>query len=88
MASNYGVSGHGDLDTIFRAIGTGVRPGPNAAATGLYTNSGAQDLNARYNGVNGTGLDLITYNTSFNSKDKSKDSSGDLRWIFQSAGYN
>jgi hypothetical protein len=86
MASNYTVTSHGDLDTIFRAIGTGVRPGPNAAATGIYV--GSQDLNARYNGVNGTGLDLISFNTNFYSRDTSKGSLGELRYIFQSAGYN
>ena len=86
MASNYTVTAHGDLDTIFRAIGTGVRPGPNAAATGIKV--GAQDLNARYNGVNGTGLDLISFNTNFYSKDTSKGSLGELRYIFQSSGYN
>lgn len=86
MASNYTVTGHGDLDTIFRAIGTGVRPGSNAVATGIKV--GAQDLNARYNGVNGTGLDLISFNTNFYSKDTSKGSLGELRYIFQSSGYN
>lgn len=86
MASNYTVTAHGDLDAIFRFTGTGVRPGPQAAATGIYV--GSQDLNARYNGVNGTGLDLISFNTNFNSKDTSKGGAGDLRYIFQSSGYN
>ena len=86
MASNYIVTGHGDLDTIFRAIGTGVRPGPNAAATGIKV--GAQDLNARYNGVNGTNLDIISFNTNFYSSDTSKGTLGELRFIFQASGYN
>jgi len=88
MASNFVISGRGDLDSIFKPHGTGARPGPDAAATGFYV--GSQDLNGRYNGVNGTGLDLISFTTSgyFLSKDTSKGNGGDLRYIFQASGYN
>jgi len=87
MASNYTVTGHGDLDTIFNPV-TATNHGPNAPTTGFKV--GAQDLAARYAGSNNQSFDVITYNTTFYSQSKALingSQTGDLRYIFQKIGY-
>jgi hypothetical protein len=84
MASNYNVTGHGDLDTIFRAYTSGGQS--QAAATGIKV--GSQDLAQRYMQVNGQGFDLIGFQTYYKSKNPHSGApNGDLRYIFEYYGY-